>query len=72
MVQEKPAKNQIIILILGTVRSEKKDFFTKLHSFSLLLVKKKDGHTILNIPAWPVLVALTVFFVVRVIRSRQF
>ena len=71
MVQENSAKDQTTILILGTVRSEKQDFFSKLNSFSLLLVKEKDGRTILNIPAWPVLVALAALFMVRAIRSRQ-
>ncbi|HLX55457.1 MAG TPA: hypothetical protein VKR83_00385 [Ktedonobacteraceae bacterium] len=71
MVQKNPAKDQTTILILGTVRSEKQDFFSKLNSFSLLMVKEKDGRIILNIPAWPVLVALAAFFVVRAIRSRQ-
>ena len=71
MVQEDPTKDQTTILILGTVRSEKQDFFSKLNSFSLLMVKEKDVRTILNIPAWPVLVALADFFVVRAIRSRQ-
>ena len=49
---------------------DKKDFFSTLHSFSLLMIKGKDEKTILNIPAWPVLVALVVFWVVRAIRSR--
>ena len=71
MVQEEPTKDQTTILILGTVRSEKQDFFSKLNSFSLLMVKEKDGRTILNIPAWPVLIALAAFFMVRAIRSRQ-
>jgi hypothetical protein len=71
MVQEDRTKDRTIILILGTVRSEKQDFFSKLNSFSLIMVKEKDGRTILNIPAWPVLVALVAFFVVRAIRSRQ-
>lgn len=71
MAQENPSRDQATILILGTVRSEEQDLFSKLNSFSLLLVKDKDGHTVLNIPAWPVLVALVVFVVVRAIRSRQ-
>jgi len=70
MVQENSTKDQTTILILGTVRSEKQDFFSQLNSFSLLMVKGKDGHTILNIPAWPVLVAFAAFFLVRAIRSR--
>jgi hypothetical protein len=71
MVQEDPTKDRTTILILGTVRSEKQDLFSKLNSFSLLMVKEKDGRTILNIPAWPVLAALAAFFVVRAIRSRR-
>ncbi|MEO6889415.1 MAG: hypothetical protein ABI456_09045 [Ktedonobacteraceae bacterium] len=71
MVQKNPTKDQTTILILGTVRSEKQDFFSKLNSFSLLMIKAKDGRTILNIPAWSALVALAAFFVVRAIRSRQ-
>lgn len=63
-------KNSTTILILGTMRSEKQDFFSKLSSFSLLMIKDKDERTILNIPAWPVLLALAAFFVVRAIRSR--
>jgi hypothetical protein len=71
MIQRNLAKDEIIILILGTVRSEKQDFFSTLHAFSLLMVKGRDGSTILNIPAWPVLVALAAFFVTRAIRLRQ-
>ena len=71
MAQENPTRDQTIILILGTVRSEKQDLFSKLNSFSFLMVKDKDGHTIINIPAWPTLVALAVFFVVKAIRSSQ-
>ena len=74
MAQEKPTGDQTTILILGTVRSEKQDFFSTLNSFSLLMVKDKDGRTLLNIPGWPVLVALVTlaaFFVVRAMRSRQ-
>ncbi len=71
MVQEDPTKDRTTILILGTVRGEKQDFFSKLNSFSLLMVIDKDGRTLLNIPAWPVFVALAAFFVVRAIRSRQ-
>ena len=51
MAQENPTRDQTTILILGTVRSEKQDFFSKLNSFSLLMVKDKDERTILNIPA---------------------
>ncbi|HLH61232.1 MAG TPA: hypothetical protein VKV20_06060 [Ktedonobacteraceae bacterium] len=71
MVQGDPTKDQLTILILGTVRSEKQDFFSKLNSFSLLMVKGKDEHTILNIPVWPLLVALAAFFMVKTIRSRR-
>lgn len=70
MAQENLTRDKTTILILGTVKSEKKDFFSTLNSFSLLMIKGKDEKTILNIPAWPVLVALVVFFVVRAIRSR--
>jgi len=70
MEQENPTEDQIVILVLGTVRSEKSDFFSKLNSFSLLMVRGKDGRTILNIPAWPVLVALAAFFIGRAMRSR--
>lgn len=71
MVQGNPTKDQTTILILGTVRSEEQDFFSRLNAFSLLMVRGKDGRTILNIPAWPILVALAAFFVVRAIRLRQ-
>lgn len=71
MAQNNPTKDQITVLLLGTVRGEKQDFFSTLNSFSLLLVKEKNGRTILNIPAWPVLLALVAFFVVRAIRSRK-
>ncbi len=71
MAQENPTRDQTIILILGTVRSEKQDFFSKLNSFSFLMMKDKDGHTIINIPAWPTLVALAVFIVMKAIRSSQ-
>jgi hypothetical protein len=70
MAQENPIRDKTTILILGTVKSEKQDFFSVLNSFSLLLIKDKDEKTILNIPAWPLLVALVVFFVMRAIRSR--
>jgi hypothetical protein len=71
MAQQNPTRGQTTILILGTVRSEKQDFFSKLNSFSLLTVIDKDEHTLLNIPAWPALLALAVFFAVRALRSRQ-
>jgi len=71
MAQENTTRDQTTILILGTVRSEKQDFFSKLNSFSLLTVIDKDEHTLLNIPVWPVLLALAVFLAVRALRSRQ-
>ncbi len=71
MVQKSPASDEITILILGTTRGEKRDFFSKLNSFSLLKVIGKDERTILNIPAWPALVALVAFFVVRAMRAKQ-
>lgn len=71
MVQESPTRDQITILILGTVRSDKHDFFSKLNSFSLLKVIGKDERTILDIPAWPALVALVAFFVVRAMRAKR-
>ncbi len=71
MVRENPNKDQTVILILGTLRSEKQDFFSTINSFSLFAIEEKDGRTILNIPAWPVLVALAAFFLVRAIRLRQ-
>jgi hypothetical protein len=64
-------KNKQLQSILGTVRGEKQDFFSTLNSFSLLMVKDKDGRTLLNIPEWPVIIALVAFFVVRAMRSRQ-
>jgi len=70
MAQENPTRDQTTILILGTVRSEKQDFLSKVNSFTLLMVKDKDGRTMLNIPAWPALLALAVFFGVRALRSR--
>ena len=70
MAQDNPTRDKTTILILGTVQNEKKDFFSTLHSFSSLMIKGKDEKTILNIPAWPVLVALVVIWVVRAIRSR--
>lgn len=71
MVQENPTKDKTTILILGTVRGEKQDFFSTLNSFSLLMVKDRDERTLLNIPAWPVLAALAAFFIVRAIRTAQ-
>jgi hypothetical protein len=71
MAQKTPTGGQTTILILGTVRSEKQDFFSKLNSFSLLLVKDTDERTLINIPVWPALVGLAIFMVVRIIRSRQ-
>lgn len=71
MAKENPSRDQMTILILGTGRSEKQDLFSTLNSFSLLLVKDKDGRTVLNVPAWPALVALVVFIMVRIVRSRR-
>lgn len=68
MAQENPMSDKNTILILGTVKSEKQDFFSTLNSFSLLMIKGKDEKTILNIPVWPVLVALVIFFLMRAIR----
>lgn len=68
---ESPARDQITILILGTVRSEKRDFFSKVNSFSLLKVIGKDERSILNIPAWPAFIALVAFFAVRAMRSKH-
>jgi hypothetical protein len=70
MAKESPTRVKTTILILGTVQSENQDFFSALNSFSLLMIKGKDEETILNIPAWPVIVAIFVFFVVRAIRSK--
>lgn len=70
MSQEQAGKDQILILILGSIRSDKQDFLSKLNSFSFLLVRDKQGRTLLNIPLWVVVVALAVFFAVRAIRSR--
>lgn len=70
MSQEQAGKDQILILILGSIRSDKQDFLSKLNSFSFLLVRDKQGRTLLNIPLWVVIVALAVFFAVRAIRSR--
>jgi hypothetical protein len=63
-------KDQSLILIPGSIRSDKQDFLSKLNSFSFLLVKDKQGRTLLNIPLWVVAVALAIFFAVRAIRSR--
>lgn len=71
MASENSSKDQTTILILGTVRSEKQDFFSKLNSFSLLLVTDKDGRILINIPAWPVLVGLVAFIAMRTRRSRH-
>lgn len=70
MSQEQAGKDQTLILILGSIRSDKQDFLSKLNSFSFLLVRDKQGRTLLNIPLWVVVVALAVFFAVRAIRSR--
>ncbi len=63
-------KDQSLILILGSIRSDKQDFLGKLNSFSFLLVKDKQGRTLLNIPLWIVAAALVGFFALRAIRSR--
>ncbi|HLI05381.1 MAG TPA: hypothetical protein VKV40_02315 [Ktedonobacteraceae bacterium] len=63
-------KDQSLILILGSIRSDKQDFLSKLNSFSFLLVKDKQGRTLLNIPLWIVAAALVGFFALRAMRSR--
>jgi hypothetical protein len=63
-------KDQSLILILGSIRSDKQDFLGKLNSFSFLLVKDKQGRTLFNIPLWIVAAALVGFFALRAIRSR--
>ncbi len=68
MEQENQKRVLNTILILGTVQSEKPDFLSKVHSFSLLRIIDKDEKTMLNIPAWPVLVVLVAFFVLRAVR----
>lgn len=70
MAQNNSSRDQYTILILGSVRNEQRDFFSTVNSFSLLRLIDKDGRTILNIPAWPALVALCAFIVLRAIRSR--
>ncbi len=68
MEQENSNRNQVIILILGTIKSEKKDILSTIHSFSLIRIIDKHEKTLLNIPAWPMLVVLIMFFVVRAAR----
>ena len=69
MAEENLTREQYTYVILGDVKSEKQDFFSKLNSFTLFMIIDKNGRTLLNIPAWPVLVALVAFFVIRAKRS---
>lgn len=71
MSQEKAEKDEIMIFIPGYIRSDKQDFFSKLNSFSFILVRNKEGRVIFNIPLWTVAVAMLVaIFALRTIRSR--
>lgn len=70
MSQEKAAKDHSTIVILGSVHTDKQDFLSKLNSFSFLLVKDKEGRTVLNIPLWVAAAALAAFFVQRAMRAR--
>jgi hypothetical protein len=63
-------KDQSLILIPGSIRSDKRDLLSAVNSFSFLQVRDKQGRTLLNIPLWVVAVALAIFFAVRAIRSR--
>ncbi len=69
MEQEASHRDQNTILNLGTVQSLQEDFFSRIHLFSLLRIIDKDENTILNIPAWPILVVLFAFFVARAVRN---
>ena len=69
MAQEHVTRKPYTFVILGDVKSEKQDFFSKLNSFTLFMVIDEDGRTRFNIPAWPLLIALVVFFVIRAKRS---
>ena len=60
MSQEKAARSARLISILGTVKGNEDDnFLAKLNRFHLLMVVDRDGHTVVNIPAWPLVAALT-------------
>lgn len=69
MAQEHGTRKSYTFVILGHVKSEKQDFFSKLNSFGLFMVIDEDGRTRFYIPAWSLLLALVVFFVIRVKRS---
>ena len=71
MSQKKPNRD-LLISILGTVRSNESDnFFGVLNRFHLLLIRDKHGPTIITIPAWPVLAALVVFLLMRARSSKR-
>ncbi len=68
MEQENSNRNQVTILILGTIKSEKKDILSTIRSFSLIKIIDKHEKTLLNIPAWPMLVLLVTYLVLRAAR----
>ena len=65
MAQENTKRNQVTILILGTIKSEKKDILSTIGSFSLIRIIDKHEKTLLNIPAWPMLALLVTYLVLR-------
>jgi hypothetical protein len=54
-----------LIAFLTYVSNSKKDLFSIVNSFKLVAVRNKDGRFTVSIPAWPILMVLIAFFVVR-------
>ena len=66
MSQQKTARKEWLISILGTVKGNETDnVLARLNRFHLLMIVDKDEHIIVNIPAWPLVVALIVLLVSR-------
>lgn len=66
MSQEKAARKDWLISILGTVKGNETDnFLARLNRFHLLMIVDRDGRTLVNIPAWPLAVALIALLALR-------
>lgn len=72
MSQEKAARSERLISILGTVKGNENDsFLDRLNRFHLLMVVDRDGRVVVNIPAWPLAAALVALLILRRARRSQ-
>ncbi|HET9921796.1 MAG TPA: hypothetical protein VFQ30_18285 [Ktedonobacteraceae bacterium] len=72
MSQEKAARSARLISILGTVKGNENDsFLGRLNRFHLLMVADRDGRVVVNIPAWPLVAALTALVAFKRIGSSE-